>query len=166
MRARLSPWLIAAATCWALGAQATNLGTIGPTYPVVEKNLLEGALLVIAVLLVLLGDLRAGLVVAAVIPLAMLFAITVMNAFGLSGNLMSLGAIDFGLIVDGAVIIVENAVRRLSEKRSQLGRVLTPEERNKLAAARLLKMSRAALYDKLARQAVPRSVTPESTTPT
>jgi heavy metal efflux system protein len=73
----------------------------------VTKNLAEGALIVIFVLVLLLGNFRAGLVVASVIPLAMLFAITLMNFFGVSGNLMSLGAIDFGLIVDGAVIIVE-----------------------------------------------------------
>ena len=75
------------------------------------KNLLEGAFLVMLVLFILLGDLRGGVVVATTIPLAMLFAIIVMNVAGLSGNLMSLGAIDFGLIVDGAVIVVENAVR-------------------------------------------------------
>ncbi|MET0287576.1 MAG: efflux RND transporter permease subunit, partial [Polyangiales bacterium] len=86
------------------------------TISTVGTNLLEGALLVILVLLVLLGDLRAGLVVATTIPLSLLFAVLAMNALGLSGNLMSLGAIDFGLIVDGAVIIVENAVRRLNER--------------------------------------------------
>ena len=80
-------------------------------------NLLEGAALVIGVLFLLLGDLRAGIVVATTIPLSLLFAIIVMNAFGFTGNLMSLGAIDFGLLVDGAVIIVENTVRRLSERR-------------------------------------------------
>ncbi|MEX1238453.1 MAG: CusA/CzcA family heavy metal efflux RND transporter, partial [Cyclobacteriaceae bacterium] len=73
----------------------------------VTKNLAEGALIVIFVLVVLLGNLRAGLIVASVIPLSMLFAVSMMNLFGVSGNLMSLGAIDFGLIVDGAVIIVE-----------------------------------------------------------
>ncbi|MFZ5445117.1 MAG: efflux RND transporter permease subunit [Myxococcota bacterium] len=88
------------------------------TIRTVGKNLLEGALLVIFVLLILLGDLRAGLVVAVTIPLSLLFAVTAMNALGLSGNLMSLGAIDFGLLVDGAVIIVENAVRRLAEKQA------------------------------------------------
>lgn len=80
----------------------------------VEKNLLEGGLIVIFVLVLLLGNLRAGLVVASVIPLAMLFAIAMMNLFGVSGNLMSLGAIDFGLIVDGAVIIVESVVHRIT----------------------------------------------------
>jgi cobalt-zinc-cadmium resistance protein CzcA len=119
---------------------------VNRTIKTVGINLLEGALLVIAVLFVLLGDLRAGLVVAAVIPLAMLFAITVMNAFGLSGNLMSLGAIDFGLIVDGAVIIVENAVRRLSEKRAQLGRLLTLEERMATVEEATLEVRRASVF--------------------
>ncbi len=79
----------------------------------VEKNLMEGALIVIFVLILFLGNWRAGLVVASVIPLAMLFAVSMMRLFGVSGNLMSLGAIDFGLIVDGAVIIVEAIVHRL-----------------------------------------------------
>lgn len=79
----------------------------------VEKNLIEGALIVIAVLVLFLGNLRAGLIVASVIPLAMLFAVALMHTFGVSGNLMSLGAIDFGLIVDGAVIIVEATMHHL-----------------------------------------------------
>lgn len=79
----------------------------------VEKNLLEGALIVIFILVLLIGNWRAGLIVASVIPLALLFAMSLMNLFGVSGNLMSLGAIDFGLIVDGAVIIVEAIVHRL-----------------------------------------------------
>src|SRR5690606_29391364 len=80
----------------------------------IQTNLAEGALIVIFVLVLFLGNLRAGLVVASVIPLAMLFAISMMNVFGVSGNLMSLGAIDFGLIVDGAVIIVESVVHRIT----------------------------------------------------
>jgi len=84
----------------------------------VTKNLLEGGLIVVFVLVLLLGNIRAGFVVASVIPLAMLFAIAMMNVFGISGNLMSLGAIDFGLIVDGAVIIVENVVHRLTKLKS------------------------------------------------
>ncbi len=79
----------------------------------VENNLLEGALIVIFILVLLIGNWRAGLVVASVIPLALLFAVSLMHLFGVSGNLMSLGAIDFGLIVDGAVIIVEAIVHRL-----------------------------------------------------
>jgi cobalt-zinc-cadmium resistance protein CzcA len=83
----------------------------------VEKNLLEGALIVLFVLILFLGNLRAGFLVASVIPLAMLFAIIMMNIFGVSGNLMSLGALDFGLIVDGAVIIVEAVLHRLTHSR-------------------------------------------------
>ncbi|MGV3503291.1 MAG: CusA/CzcA family heavy metal efflux RND transporter [Adhaeribacter sp.] len=79
----------------------------------VQTNLAEGALIVVFVLVLLLGNLRAGLLVASVIPLAMLFAISLMNVFGVSGNLMSLGALDFGLIVDGAVIIVESVIHRI-----------------------------------------------------
>ncbi|NHM07233.1 CusA/CzcA family heavy metal efflux RND transporter [Flavobacterium sp. CYK-4] len=83
----------------------------------VEKNLLEGALIVIFVLVLFLGNFRAGLLVASVIPLAMLFAIILMNFFGVSGNLMSLGALDFGLIVDGAVIIVEAVMHQLTHSK-------------------------------------------------
>jgi cobalt-zinc-cadmium resistance protein CzcA len=100
---------------------------VSRTIRTVATNLLEGALLVVAVLLLLLGNLRAGFVVALTIPLSLLFALIVMNAFGLSGNLMSLGAIDFGLIVDGAVIIVENAVRRMTDAR-QAGAVTNRRE--------------------------------------
>lgn len=88
----------------------------------VTKNLLEGALLVVVVLFLLLGNIRAALITAAVIPLSMLMTITGMVRTGVSANLMSLGALDFGLIVDGAVIIVENAVRRLAEAQHQQGR--------------------------------------------
>lgn len=83
----------------------------------VEKNLLEGSLIVIFILVIFLGNARAGLLVASIIPLAMLFAIIMMNIFGVSGNLMSLGALDFGLIVDGAVIIVEAVMHRLSHSK-------------------------------------------------
>ncbi|MFZ4412525.1 MAG: CusA/CzcA family heavy metal efflux RND transporter [Bacteroidales bacterium] len=84
----------------------------------VSKNLIEGGLIVIFILVVLLGNLRAGLIVASVIPLSMLFAISLMKLFGVSGNLMSLGAIDFGLIVDGAVIIVESVVHRITQSKT------------------------------------------------
>jgi heavy metal efflux system protein len=83
----------------------------------VSRNLVEGALIVIFILVILLGNVRAGLIVASVIPLSMLFAISMMNIFGVSGNLMSLGAIDFGLIVDGAVIIVESVVHRITQSK-------------------------------------------------
>ena len=92
----------------------------------VTKNLAEGALIVIFILLLLLGNLRAGLIVASMIPLALLFAFGMMNLFGVSGNLMSLGAIDFGLIVDGAVIIVEATLHHLGLVK--LGRRLTQTE--------------------------------------
>jgi len=92
----------------------------------VTKNLAEGALIVIFVLVLMLGNIRAGLVVASVIPLSMLFAISMMNLFGVSGNLMSLGAIDFGLIVDGAVIIVEATMHHLGA--ATFGRRLTQQE--------------------------------------
>lgn len=84
----------------------------------VTKNLIEGALIVVIVLLLFLGDFRAALLVASIIPLAMLFAISLMNMFGVSGNLMSLGALDFGLIIDGAVIIVEATMHHLQQKRN------------------------------------------------
>ncbi len=86
---------------------------VGRAIGTVSTNLIEGALIVLFILVLLLGNIRAGLIVASVIPLAMLFAISLMNLFGVSGNLMSLGAIDFGLIVDGAVIIVESVVHRI-----------------------------------------------------
>ncbi len=94
---------------------------VNRTIHTVEKNLFEGAILVIAVLLLLLGNLRAAVIVALSIPLSMLFAVTLMEKFGIAGSLMSLGAIDFGLIVDGSVVMVENSVRRLSEGTDQKG---------------------------------------------
>ncbi|WP_066737244.1 CusA/CzcA family heavy metal efflux RND transporter [Cupriavidus sp. D384] len=95
----------------------------------VKKNLLEGAVLVIAVLFLFLGNLRAALITAMVIPLSMLFTFTGMVTYRISANLMSLGALDFGIIVDGAVVIVENCVRRLAHARERLGRPLTRAER-------------------------------------
>ncbi|WP_342645846.1 CusA/CzcA family heavy metal efflux RND transporter [Mucilaginibacter sp. CSA2-8R] len=89
---------------------------VGNAISTVEHNLIEGALIVVFVLVVFLGNLRSGLVVASVIPLAMLFALIMMNAFHVSANLMSLGALDFGLIVDGAVIIVEGVMHRFKDK--------------------------------------------------
>jgi len=93
----------------------------------VETNLIEGALIVIFILVLLLGNWRAGLVVASVIPLALLFAISMMKLFGVSGNLMSLGAIDFGIIVDGAVIIVEAIIHRLQVRKKE---TLTSDQMN------------------------------------
>lgn len=87
---------------------------VGRSIGTVSRNLIEGALIVIFILVLFLGNLRAGLIVASVIPLSMLFAVSMMQLFGVSGNLMSLGAIDFGLIVDGAVIIVESVIHRIT----------------------------------------------------
>ena len=101
------------------------------TIATVQKNLLEGALLVIVVLFALLGNFRAAFITAMIIPLSMLFAVTGMVNNRVSGNLMSLGAIDFGLIVDGAVIVVENGLRRLGLAQERLGRLLTLQERLK-----------------------------------
>ncbi len=103
---------------------------IDRTIGTVEKNLVEGAILVVIVLLLLLGNWRAALIVACAIPLSFLFALTGMRYWGISGNLMSLGAVDFGLIIDGAVVIVENIVRQLGQRQHQLGRPLTAEERS------------------------------------
>ncbi|MFO0677686.1 MAG: CusA/CzcA family heavy metal efflux RND transporter [Polyangiaceae bacterium] len=119
------------------------------TIRTVAKNLVEGALLVIAVLFLLLGDVRAGVVVAVVIPLSLLFAVTLMNAFGFSGNLMSLGAIDFGLLVDGAVIIVENAVRRMGERKSVVGRDLSERERTQVVEEATLEVRSASMIGEL-----------------
>jgi cobalt-zinc-cadmium resistance protein CzcA len=102
---------------------------VDATIKTVRNNLLEGAALVIAVLFWILGNLRAALITALMIPLAMLMTATGMVRGGLSGNLMSLGALDFGLIVDGAVIIVENCLRHLAERQRALGRRLTLDER-------------------------------------
>ena len=104
---------------------------VDKTIATVQTNLFEGAVLVIVVLFVLLGNIRAAFIAALVIPLSMLFAVTGMAANRVSGNLMSLGAIDFGLIVDGAVIVVENTLRRLGLAQNRLGRILTIEERLK-----------------------------------
>jgi heavy metal efflux system protein len=99
------------------------------TVKTVRTNLFEGALLVVVLLLLLLGNWRGALVVAMAIPLSFLFALIGMARFGISGNLMSLGAVDFGLIIDGAVVIVENIVRRIAERQHELRRTLTKEER-------------------------------------
>jgi cobalt-zinc-cadmium resistance protein CzcA len=101
------------------------------TIHTVESSLFEGAILVVAVLLLMLGNWRAALIVTLAIPLSMLFAITGMVQGRVSGNLMSLGAIDFGLIVDGAVVMVENVIRHLAEKQHELKRRLTADERTK-----------------------------------
>lgn len=112
----------------------------------VERNLLEGALIVIFVLIMLIGNLRAGLIVASVIPLSLLFAVSMMHLFGVSGNLMSLGAIDFGLIVDGAVIIVESIIHRLQI--STRGK-LTAEEMNEEVYTASAKIRSSAAFGEI-----------------
>jgi len=102
---------------------------VDATIATVEKNLIEGALLVIAILFLILGNFKAAFVTALVIPLSMLFTITGMFENKVSANLMSLGAIDFGIIIDGAVIIVENCLRLLAHEQQSKGRLLTREER-------------------------------------
>ncbi|CTP87655.1 efflux RND transporter permease subunit [Xanthomonas graminis] len=116
------------------------------TIATVARNLVEGALLVIAVLFLLLGNFRAALITAAVIPLAMLFTLTGMVRGGVSGNLMSLGALDFGLIVDGAVIIVENCLSRFGQAQQRLGRVLSAAERFELTALATAEVIRPSLF--------------------
>ncbi|QLQ30164.1 MAG: CusA/CzcA family heavy metal efflux RND transporter [Pseudoxanthomonas sp.] len=116
------------------------------TIRTVAKNLVEGALLVIAVLFLLLGNVRAALITAAVIPLAMLFTLTGMVRGGVSGNLMSLGALDFGLIVDGAVIIIENCLCRFGELQHVLGRALSEEERLDATASATAEVIRPSLF--------------------
>jgi cobalt-zinc-cadmium resistance protein CzcA len=116
------------------------------TIRTVAKNLVEGAVLVIVVLFLLLGNVRAALITAAVIPLAMLFTLTGMVRGGVSGNLMSLGALDFGLIVDGAVIIIENCLRRFGDLRHALGRLLTDEERLDATASATAEVIRPSLF--------------------
>jgi cobalt-zinc-cadmium resistance protein CzcA len=113
----------------ALEAVYDRTSLVDKTIATVQKNLLEGALLVVVVLFVLLGNLRAALVTTLVIPLAMLFTITGMVENRISGNLMSLGALDFGLIVDGAVIIVEHCLRRLGAAQQARGGLLPLKER-------------------------------------
>jgi len=102
---------------------------VDATISTVQRNLIEGALLVIAVLFWLLGNIRAAAIVTLVIPISFLMMATGMNFFGISGNLMSLGALDFGLIVDGSIIIIENCLRRLAERQHVEGRLLTLPER-------------------------------------
>ncbi len=116
------------------------------TIATVEKNLLEGALLVVVILFLLLGNIRAALITAAVIPITMLMTITGMVTGKVSGNLMSLGALDFGLIVDGAVIIIENCLRRFGMEQHRLGRLLTKDERFALASSATAEVVKPSLF--------------------
>ena len=122
---------------------------VDATVNTVKKNLAEGALLVIAILFLFLGNIRAALITALVIPLSMLFTITGMVCNKVSANLMSLGALDFGIIVDGAVIIVENCIRRLSEEQHRLGRLLTRAERMEIVFDASKEVRKATMFGEL-----------------
>jgi cobalt-zinc-cadmium resistance protein CzcA len=116
----------------------------------VETNLIEGALIVVLVLVLFLGNLRAGLIVASVIPLSMLFAISMMNLFGVSGNLMSLGALDFGLIVDGAVIIVEAILHHLHfSKKYETVDQISQQEMDEEVSGSASRMMNAAVFGQI-----------------
>jgi heavy metal efflux system protein len=116
------------------------------TIETVKKNLFEGGVLVVAVLLLLLGNIRAALIVASAIPLSMVFAVMGMVRLGISGNLLSLGAIDFGLIVDGSVVMVENIVRRLAEHQHKAGRTLSSDERRRALASAAIEIGRPVTF--------------------
>ncbi len=122
---------------------------VDKTIHTVAKNLLEGAALVIVVLLLFLGNMRAALIAAFVIPLSMLFTFTGMVTNHVSANLMSLGAIDFGIIVDGAIVIVENSIRRLAHEQMRLGRELTLTERLELVFDASKEARRVLIYGEL-----------------
>ncbi|SDY30284.1 efflux RND transporter permease subunit [Nitrosomonas sp. Nm58] len=122
---------------------------VDKTIHTVATNLLEGAALVIVVLLLFLGNLRAALIAALVIPLSMLFTFSGMVANHVSANLMSLGALDFGIIVDGAIVIVENSIRRLAHEQGRLGRTLTLSERLELVFDATKEARRVLIYGEL-----------------
>ncbi|MEO6212338.1 MAG: CusA/CzcA family heavy metal efflux RND transporter [Vicinamibacterales bacterium] len=122
---------------------------VDATIETVSHNLLVGALLVIAILFLFLGNIQAAIITACVIPLSMLMAISGMVERGVSGNLLSLGALDFGIIVDGAVIIVENCMRRLAERQRAVGRILTRTERFETVFDAAKEVRRATLFGEL-----------------
>ena len=122
---------------------------VNSTIATVARNLTEGALLVILVLFLLLGNIRAATITALMIPISFLFAVIGMNRFGISGNLMSLGALDFGLLVDGAVVVVENTLLMLTQRRAELGRLLTRHERLDVAMQAARQMVKPAAFGQL-----------------
>ena len=122
---------------------------VNSTISTVARNLAEGALLVIVVLFLLLGNIRAASITALMIPLSFLFAVIGMNRFGISGNLMSLGALDFGLMVDGAVVVIENTLLMLTQRRASLGRMLTRHERLDVAVQSARQMVKPAAFGQL-----------------
>ena len=126
--------------------QYSRAELVDRTISTVARNLGEGALLVALVLLVVMGNWRAALIVTLVIPLAFLVTVSGMNLFGLSGNLMSLGALDFGLIVDGSIVVVENSLRLLAERRRAKGEDLTPEEHRATVADAAHAVARPTIF--------------------
>ncbi|HYG05750.1 MAG TPA: CusA/CzcA family heavy metal efflux RND transporter [Stenotrophomonas sp.] len=122
---------------------------VNATIKTVAKNLTEGALLVIAVLFLMLGNFRAAAITALVIPLSFLFAVVGMNRFGISGNLMSLGALDFGILVDGAVIVIEATLLLMAKQQAQLGRALNVGERLSAVVQAASTMVRPAAFGQL-----------------
>lgn len=129
-----------------LNTAYSRTSLVDKTIETVSKNLVEGAILVIVVLLVMLGNVRAAIITAMVIPLSMLMTITGMVENRVTGNLMSLGALDFGLIVDGAVIIVENCLRRFAMAQQEHGRLLTREERFAIAESATSEVIKPSLF--------------------
>src|SRR3546814_4495520 len=125
--------------------RSTRTDTLFP-YTTLFRSLTEGALLVIVVLFLLLGNFRAALIAALVIPITMAMTSFGMLRGGVSANLMSLGALDFGLIVDGAVIIVENALRRIAERQHHYGRTLALDERLSVVAHAAREMIRPSVF--------------------
>ncbi|GAB3042016.1 CusA/CzcA family heavy metal efflux RND transporter [Acinetobacter apis] len=125
----------------------TNL--VDKAIQTVAKNLIEGAILVIVILFIFLGHFRSALITACIIPLSMLFTLTGMAKYNVSANLMSLGALDFGIIVDGAVVIVENCIRRLAIAQHQQGRLLTKQERFKEVFLAAQQARRPLIYGQL-----------------
>jgi heavy metal efflux system protein len=119
---------------------------VDATLHTVEKNLVEGAIFVVVILFLLLGNVRAAFIVALAIPLSMLFTITGMVQGNISGNLMSLGAIDFGIIIDGAVVMVENIIRHFGEAQHRLGRRLTLDERIDIALSSSTEVARPTAF--------------------
>ncbi|MEG8016985.1 efflux RND transporter permease subunit [Sphingomonas sp. LR55] len=126
--------------------QYSRADLVDRTISTVEHNLGEGALLVALVLLLVMGNWRAALIVTIVIPLAFLVTVSGMHAIGVSGNLMSLGALDFGLIVDGAIVVVENSLRLLAERRRAKGEDLTPDERRDTVADAARMVARPTMF--------------------
>ena len=122
---------------------------VNETLNTVKHNLLTGAALVIVILFLLVGNIRAALITAIVIPVALLITFILMRKYGISGNLVSLGALDFGIIVDGAVIVLDNCVRHLKDKAASLGRKLTSLETKETVHAATMEIRKSAGFGEL-----------------